>query len=235
MHVDQEQICFDTYPEAIREYSFKYGKMSTLKEVHIVEIDKNVVEMIQAAFLRAITGPDSNQVYKPKNLPERTKETPKELTWLLPNKVNLVICDGSLFTTLKHSHSHIPETVCRYHDLQDRAVVITEYASLKGGSRSASLYNQRCGDICRRHYDQLKAIKKKCGEVQMKCGDDSIKFGHVIFAIMPPQSKQSLNIHSSEHKTFLGYISQCCINLLKKSESSSIKHLCLPVLIEGII
>ena len=187
--------------------------------------------MIQAAFLRAITRPDSNKGYEPMKIPERTKETPRELTWILPNKVQLVICDGSLFTTF--NHSHIPEAMRRYYDL-DTAVVIIEDTSLKGCSRSASLLRS-CSDDFRRYYDQLKDVKKKCGKVYMKFGDDSLKFGHVIFAIMPSLGKQSLNRHRSEHTTFLGFLSQCCRNLLKKSESSGIKHLCLPVFIEGII
>ena len=224
-------MCFDTYPEVIRDYSVKYGKTSTLKEIHIVDIDKNVVTMMQTDFLRAITGSDSNKDYKSMKIPERTKETPRELTWILPNKVQLVICDGPLFTTF--SHSHIPKAMSSYYDLQETAVVITEDTSLKGSSRSASLCYQKCGDDFRRYYDQLKDVKKKCGKVYMKYGDDSLKFGHVIFAIMPSLGKQSLS--SSEHKRVLGFICQCCRNLLTKSESSSIKHLCLPVFIEGII
>lgn len=217
-----------------------------MKEVHFVDINAEVVNLIQAACLLNITGPGIEVKHKLQKIPESVKETfvsyigeedttTKYKNIHLANNLNVTVCDGPLFTAYRHRHMKV-DAIAEF-EYEDTAVVITEDTEFRGKSRSASHCLQRCGNDFYRCYDQLKKSKekKKVCKAFDTFGDHTLNYGYVIYTVMPSVNKKQLTINSKELMPFFANLSECCRNVLKKAEKCGIRHLCLPLLGEGEI
>ncbi|XP_052098965.1 uncharacterized protein LOC127733693 [Mytilus californianus] len=233
------QVCFSSFPRAITQYSSKFGKTSSIKEVHFVDRDIDVVSLMQAAFLLAIDESHNEKSSKLMRIPKKIKETflsyvgtdvvpSKSLALALPNMVDVLLCDGALFSVPRHKHGQTLKV-----EEDDTGVIITIDKSQTGKSRSASLCLQRCGNDFHRNYDSLKRKKKSYGEAYDTFGDKHLKFGHVICPVMPVLSKKAVDKNSSAQLNFQSYFHQCCANMFKKADDCEVKHLAVPVLVDG--
>lgn len=217
-----------------------------MKEVHFVDINAEVVNLIQAACLLNITGPGIEVKHKLQKIPESVKETfvsyigeedttTKYKNIHLANNVNVTVCNGPLFTAYRHHHMKV-DAIAEI-DYEYTAVVITEDTEFRSKSRSASHCFQRCGNDFYRCYEQLKnnKEKKKVGKAFYTFGDHSLKYGYVIYAVMPSVDNKPLTMNLKEQTYFFANLRECCRNVLKMAEKCEIQHLCLPLLGEGEI
>ena len=211
-----------------------------LQEVHFVDRDVHVVDMMKAAFLLHTPEKDTKIKDKLKKIPRKVKE--KFMSFWgsdepsgnihyfeYAKNITVVICDGALFTGYKHEH--IQDLAGIDTSFENSAVVIIENKIFNGSSRSAALCLQRGGNEFHRNYDLLKESQKTVGKVYYSCGDRSLKFGYVLYAIMPAFDDEALN--PKEESAVIKYINQCFSSLLKKADKKKIKHLCMPFLVEG--
>ncbi|CAC5403547.1 unnamed protein product [Mytilus coruscus] len=71
-HGGPKQICFSSFATAITQYSSKHGKTTSIKEIHFVDQDPEVLTLIQTAFLLALDescrGKDSKLMKIPLNV-----------------------------------------------------------------------------------------------------------------------------------------------------------------------
>ena len=203
-----------------------------LQEVHFVDRDVHVVDMMKTAFLLHLPEKDTKIKDKLKKIPRKvtekfisfwkSDEPSGNIQYFEYDKsIAVVICDGALFTGYKHKH-------IRDISSDNSAVVIIENKAFSGSSRSAALCLQRGGNKFHKNYDLLKGQQKIVGKVYYSCGDDSLKFGHVLYAIMPTFDDKAL-----DPSAVIKYIDQCFSNLLKEADKMKIKHLCMPFLAEG--
>ncbi|CAG2249294.1 PARP10_14_15 [Mytilus edulis] len=110
-----KQVCFSSFPRAIAQYRSKHGKTSSLKEVHFVDQDPEVVTLMQTAFLLALDESRRGKDSKLMKIPLKIKNTflcyvgsesgpTRYQTLVLPNNVNVFLCDGPLFSVPRHRH-----------------------------------------------------------------------------------------------------------------------------------
>ncbi|CAG2249300.1 PARP10_14_15 [Mytilus edulis] len=240
IHGGPKQVCFSSFPRVIAQYSSKHGKTVSLKEIHFVDHDPEVVTLMQTAFLLAL---DESRGFRGKDsklmkIPLKIKQTflsyvvcesgpTKYQTLVLPNNVNVVLCDGPLFSVPRHRHG---EKMSVKED--DTGVVITIDKFQTGKSRSASLCLQRCGNGFHWNYDSLKKLKKSIGESYETFGDKELKFGHVICPVMPTLDKKALVETSPAQLQFQSVFHQCCANMLIKADNCGIEHLAVPVIVD---
>lgn len=229
------QLCFPSYAQGVVTFS---SRKAWLQEVHFVDRDVQVVDMMKTAFLLHTPVKDSNIKDKLKKIPQKVKEkfisfcrfdepSGNILSFEYGKNIAVVICDGALFTGYKHKHLQDLAGIDTSFD--NSAVVIIENKIFSGSSQSAALCLQRGGDDFHKNYDLLKrSPKKTVGNVYYSLGDSSLKFGYVLYAIMPTFDDKAL--HSS---AVIKYIDQCFSSLLKEADKKIIKHLCMPFLAEG--
>ncbi|CAC5369925.1 PARP10_14_15 [Mytilus coruscus] len=233
------QLCFSTYPNGVILFSSKHGKASTLREVHFVDINAEVVNLMQVACLLNPKEQGTEVKHKLQKISESVKETfvsyigeddatANFMNIHLANKFNVTICNGPLFSAYKHRHMKADEIA----EFENTAVVITEDTEFCGKSRSASHCLQRGGNDFCRWYEQLKMgkEKKKIGKACHSFGDHNLHYGGVIYAVMPSEHKKALNKKSTEQMHFFSILSECCRSVLKLAERWKIQHVCMPVL-----
>lgn len=229
------QLCFSSYVQGVVTFS---TRKPWLREVHFVDRDESVVDMMKTAFLLQTPEKDTKIKDKLNKIPQKVKE--KFISFWRSDEpsgnihycecdknVTVVICDGALFTGYKHKHLQDLAGIDTSFD--NSAVVIIENKIFSGSSRSAALCLQTGGNEFHRNYDSLdESSKKTVGKVYFSLGDDSLNFGYVLYAIMPTFDDKTL--HPS---AVIKYIDQCFSNLLKTADKKKIKHLCMPFLAEG--
>ena len=228
------QLVFPSYLQGVVTFS---TRKPWLREVHFVDRDLHVVDMMKAAFLLHTSEKDTKIKDKLKKIPRKVKETFISFwrsdepsgniqSFEYAKNITVVICDGALFTGYKHKH--IRDLAGVNTSFDNSAVVIIENKIFSGSSRSAALCLQKGGNEFHRNYDLSKWPQKTVGKVYHSLGDDSLNFGYVLYAIMPTFDDKTL--HPS---AVIKYIDQCFSNLLKTADKKKIKHLCMPFLAEG--
>ena len=228
------QLCFSSYVQGVVTFS---TRKPWLREVHFVDRDESVVDMMKTAFLLQTPEKDTKIKDKLMKIPRKVKE--KFISFWRSDEpsgninyfeyaknVTVVICDGALFTGYKHKHLQNLTGVDTSFD--NSAVVIIENKTFSGSSRSAALCLQRGGNAFHRNYDLLKRSQNTVGKIYYSCGDRSLNFGYVLYAILPAFDDKALN-----PSAVIEYINQCFSNLLKEADKKKIKHLCMPFLAEG--
>ncbi|VDI78302.1 Hypothetical predicted protein [Mytilus galloprovincialis] len=233
-----KQVCFSCFPKAITQYSSKYGKATSTREIHFVDQDPEVVTLMQTAFLLALDESRRAKDSKLKKIPLKIKNTflsyigsesgpTKYQTLILSKTVNVVLCDGPLFSVPRHKHGEKIEV-----EEDDTGVVITIDKLNTGKSRSASLCLQRCGNGFHWNYDTITKLKKSIGESYETFGDKQLKFGYVICSVMPTLNKKALDRTSAAQLQFQSIFHQCCAKMLIKADNCGIKHLAVPVIVD---
>ncbi|CAC5403549.1 unnamed protein product [Mytilus coruscus] len=234
-----KQVCFSSFPRAVTQYSsIIHGKSTSINEIHFVDQDPEVVTLMQTAFLLALDESRRVKDSKLMTIPKKIKNTflcyigsesgpTKYHTVVLSNNVNVVLCNGSLFSVPRHRHG---EKMSVEEDAT--GVVITIDKLQTGKSRSASLCLERCGNDFHRNYDNMKRLKKSIGESYETFGDKQLKFGHVICPLMPELNKKALDKTSAAQLQFQSIFHQCCVNMLIKADYLGIKHLAVPVIVD---
>ncbi|XP_071176831.1 uncharacterized protein [Mytilus edulis] len=233
-----KQICFSSFPRAITQYSSKYGKTSSIQAIHFVDQDHEVVTLMQTAFILALDESRRAKDSKFKNIPLMIRNTffsytgsefghTKYQILAMSNNVNVVLCDGQLFSAPRHKHG---ENMSVEED--DAGVVITIDEHQTGKSRSASLCLQRCGNDFHWNYNKIKKLKKSIGESYETFGDKQLKFGSVIFLVMPTLTTKALDKTSAAQRQFQSLFHQCCAKMLIKADNCNIKHLAVPVIVD---
>ena len=228
------QLCFPSYVQGVVTFS---SRKPWLREVHFVDRDESVVDMMKTAFLLQTPEKDTKIKDKLMKIPRKVKEkfisfwrsdepSGNIQTFKYAKNITVVICDGALFTGYKHKH--IRDLADINTSFDQSAVVIIENKIFSGSSRSAALCLQRGGNEFHRSYDSLKWPQKTFGKVYYSLGDRSLKFGYVLYAIMPAFDDKELN-----SSAVIKYIDRCFSSLLKEADKKKINHLCMPFLAEG--
>ncbi|CAC5381382.1 unnamed protein product [Mytilus coruscus] len=235
-HGGPRQVCFPSFPRAVTQFSREFGKKSSIKEVHFVDNNLEEVTLMQSAFVLAVDEPwhtrFKNNHQKTKELffgfkrTEATASKYEELT--LPNKVIVILCDGPLFSAPCHKHGEKLLDV-----MENTGIVITMDNILSGRSKSATTCLQRCGNDFYRSFNSLKKQKIECGKAYNIFGDIQMKCEHVICLVMPNLSKTATDKTSSEQTEFQSLFHLCCANMFKQADNCGLKHLVVPVLVDG--
>jgi len=119
-----------------------------LREVHFVDRDVSVVDMMKTAFLLHAPEKDSKIKDKLKKIPRKVKEkfisfwgsdepSGNIQCFEYAKNIRVVICDGALFTGYKHKH--LRDLAGIDTSFESSAVVIIENKMFNGSSRSAAL------------------------------------------------------------------------------------------------
>ena len=228
------QLCFSSYVQGVVTFS---TRKPWLREVHFVDRDESVVDMMKTAFLLQTSEKDTKIKDKLMKIPQKVKENFVSFwrsaepsgnikSFEYAKNITVVICDGALFTGYKHKH--IRDLAGVNTSFDNSAVVIIENKIFSGSSRSAALCLQKGGNEFHRNYDLSKWPQKTVGKVYYSLGVRSLNFGYVFYAIMPAFDDKALNPNA-----VIEYIDRCFSSLLKTADKKKIKHLCMPFLAEG--
>ncbi|OPL32900.1 hypothetical protein AM593_08611, partial [Mytilus galloprovincialis] len=124
-------LCYSAYPEGVLSFSGHVGRQSMIKEIHFVDIDPKVVELIQGAFIETITETDVAKKRKQKIMPyikelfAKRKPSGNCIEFRdFPNKVSLLICSGTLLKAFKHHH--VKNISFTEWSLEETALVVPE-------------------------------------------------------------------------------------------------------------
>lgn len=218
-------------------FSGQVGKKSIIKEIHFVDIDLDVVQHIQGAFIETILEQDVARKKKQNILPNikeffaKRKQAGKFYdSYDFPNQVVVLTCDGTLTKALKHPH--VKDVSSTKLSPEDTAVVVPETVLCDGKYRIEVL--KKGSKEFQERLARNVRIKKNPGDVIYSVGDKELGFGHVFLTIMPNLTKYAKENNSSQQQYFFKMINECCRNLLEKANKKSVKHLAIPVLGPGI-
>lgn len=235
---------FTAYPKGVIDFSRKYGKNTSIKEIHFVDIVKDANDYVKAAFLYA--SPDSHPTWKDKimSLPSKAIEifkphirsenqAGKYLEYFYPDKKLAVIaCDSALLKALTHSHvKNIAQSEgFGEWTYNETGVIITEDVQLSGKSQSSKKCLERGGASYRKSYNSLRKVERNVGSAIGILGDEKFEFNHVLFVFMPSLNEKVLWRNSEDQNKFFNAMNTCLRNSLVQAERMDVKHLAMPVL-----
>lgn len=207
-----------------------------IKEIHFVDIDPKVVELIQGAFIETITETDVAKKRKQKIMPyikelfAKRKPSGNCIEFRdFPNKVSLLICSGTLLKAFKHHH--VKNISFTEWSLEETALVVPETVLLDG--KYGNEIKKKGVKGFQQMYSRNALTKKSPGDILNTKGDKQLGFGHIFVAIMP-QFSQPAKVKDSKHQQyFFETINKCCRNVLEQGNRTLVKHLVIPVMGPG--